>query len=126
MSMLITWLVLALSVWITALIVPGISVKGFSGAIVVAAIFGILNWAIGWLLFVMIGLGTLGVGFLLAFLTRWIVTALLLKLTSAFTERIFIRNFGWAFLAAMVMSALGTIGEYLLAHQSSFGHSYPV
>lgn len=126
MSMLITWLVLALSVWITALILPGFQVKGFTGAIVVAAIFGILNWAIGWLLFVMIGLGTLGIGFLLAFLTRWIVTALLLKLTSAFTERIFIRSFGWAFLAAMVISALGTLGEYALSHHSSFGHTYPV
>jgi steroid 5-alpha reductase family enzyme len=48
MSLLISWLILSISVWIAASIVPGVQVKGFGGAIVVAAIFGILNWAIGW------------------------------------------------------------------------------
>jgi putative membrane protein len=113
MSILISWLILALAVWLTAKILPGFEVKGFGGALIVAAAFGLLNWTIGWLLYVAIGIGTLGLGFLLAFLTRWLVGALLLKLTDSLTDRLTIRSFGWAFLAAMVMSALGTLGELI-------------
>jgi putative membrane protein len=69
---------------------------------------------VGWLLFVIIGIGTLGLGFLLAFVTRWVVNAILLKVTDALTDRLTIRGFGPALLAALVMSVLGTFGEYLV------------
>lgn len=113
MNLILSWLILTLAVWGTAALLPGVSVKSLRDALVVAAIFGILNWCIGWLLFVLIGVGTLGLGFLLAFLTRWVVMALLLKITSGLTPRISIRSFGWAMLAAMFMSAIGTFAEYV-------------
>jgi len=111
MHIVITWLVLSLAVWVTSLVVPGFKVRGFGGALAVAAIFGVLNWLIGWLLFVVIGLGTLGLGFLLAFLTRWIVNAILLEITDALSDKLEIRSFGWALIAALVMSLVGTVGE---------------
>jgi putative membrane protein len=111
MHLIITWLVLSLAVWVTSLVVPGFKVRGFGGALAVAAIFGVLNWLIGWLLFVVIGLGTLGLGFLLAFLTRWIVNAILLEITDALSDKLEIRSFGWALIAALVMSLVGTVGE---------------
>jgi putative membrane protein len=114
MSILISWLILTVAVWIAAAIVPGVSVKGIGGAIVVAAIFGIVNWLIGWLFFFVIGIATLGLGFLLAFITRWVVDAIILKLTDLLTDRLTIRGFGPALLAALVMSALGTLGEWLV------------
>ena len=61
-----------------------------------------------------IGVGTLGIGFLLAFLTRWVVDAILLKITDAMTSRLTIKSFGWAMLAALMMSAIGTLGQYLV------------
>jgi len=114
MHLLISWLLLSVAVWITGLILPGFRVRGFFGAVVVAAIFGLLNLFLGWLLFVLIGIGTLGLGFLFAFITRWIVDAILLKITDAFTERLEIRSFGWALAAALIMSLVGTVGEYAL------------
>ncbi|MGI5861197.1 MAG: phage holin family protein [Myxococcales bacterium] len=114
MGILISWLILAIAVWVAAAIVPGVSVKGVWGAIVVAAIFGIVNWLIGWVFFFVIGIVTLGLGFLLAFVTRWIVDAIVLKLTDWLTDRLTIRGFGPALLAALVMSALGTFGEWLV------------
>lgn len=111
MNIIITWLVLSLAVWVTSLIVPGFKVRGVGGALAVAAIFGVLNWLIGWLLFVVIGLGTLGLGFLLAFLTRWIVNAILLEITDALSDKLEIKSFGWALIAALVMSLVGTVGE---------------
>jgi putative membrane protein len=113
-TLLISWLVLTLIVLLTAAIVPGVTVRGFGGALVVAALFGLLNVAIGWLLFIAIGFGTLGLGFLLAFLTRWIVDAILLKLVDALSRSIEIVSFGHALLAAMVMSGLGTLAEWIM------------
>ncbi len=117
MHIVVSWLVLSLAVWVTALILPGFKVRGVGGALVVGAIFGLLNWLLGWLFFVIIGLGTLGLGFLLAFITRWIVDAIILKITDALTDRLEIRSFGWAMAAALVMSLVGTAAEYAL-HQA--------
>jgi putative membrane protein len=101
-------------VMITAWIVPGVTVRGFGGALFIALLFGVLNVVLGWILFVLIGLGTLGLGFVLAFLTRWIVDAILLQLLASLTRSLDIESFGKAFLAAMVMSGLGTLAELLI------------
>ncbi|HMJ10896.1 MAG TPA: phage holin family protein [Polyangiaceae bacterium] len=114
MDILLSWLVLSVAVYLTAVILPGFEVRGFGGAIVVAAIFGFLNWLLGWLIFVVLGIATLGIGFLLAFLTRWLVMAILLKVTDSFSKSLHIKSFGTAMLAALLMSLFGTIGEFLI------------
>jgi putative membrane protein len=81
--------------------------------VVVAAIFGILNFLLGWLLFAVLVVGTLGLGLLLSFLLHWVVNAILLKITDAFTSRLDIRSFGTALIAALVMSLLGRAGLYV-------------
>ena len=113
-SLLLSWLVLSLIIAATAAIVPGVTVRGFGGVALVAALFGVLNVAIGWLLFTIIGIGTLGLGFLLAFVTRVVVNAILLKLVDAMTTRLSIQSFGHALLAAVVMSGLGTLFEWIV------------
>jgi putative membrane protein len=114
MSILWSWFVLSVSIWLAAAILPGIELKGGLSAVKVAALFGILNWALGWLIFSVIAIGTLGIGYLLAFVTRWIVTAILLKVTDALSSSLTIKSFGHAFGAALVMSAVGTLAEFLL------------
>ena len=113
MGILVSWALLAAAVGVASWILPGFKVRGLAGALVVAAIFGALNWALGWLLFVMIGLGTLGLGFLFAFVTRWIVDAIFLRLTAALSSRLEIKSFGWALAGALIMSLVGTAAEYL-------------
>jgi putative membrane protein len=112
--MFLTWIVLSVSFWLTARILPGFELRGCGSSILVAALFGVLHWLIGTLLFWMIGFGTLGLGFLLAFITRWIVSAIVLKLTDALSKSLTIKSFGTAVLAAMLMSLFGTLAEYLL------------
>lgn len=114
MSILGSWLILTISFWIASAILPGFHVKGFIGALRVAALFGLLNWAIGWLIFGVIGVLTLGIGFLLVFITRTIVNAVLLKLTDVFSKSLTIDGFGHAVLGALLMSAIGTVAEVLL------------
>lgn len=114
--MLVSWFVLTLSVWLTARVLPGFEIKGCLGSLIVAGLFGVLHWLLGWFLFVVIGIGTLGLGFLLAFVTRWIVTAIVLKLTDALSKSLTIRSFGTAVLAAMLMSLFGTLAELALRY----------
>lgn len=114
MELLLTWLVLSIAVWITAAVLPGFHVRDFKSAIFVAALFGILNALIGWIFFVLFTIATLGIAFLLAFITRWIIDAIILKLVDALSDSLTIDSFGWALGGALMMSALGTLGQWIL------------
>jgi putative membrane protein len=114
---LVSWLIQSLAVWLTAAVLPGFELRGgVFAAVRVAALFGVLQFLLGGLIYFGIGVGTLGIGFLLAFLTRWLVSAILLKLVDALSSSLTIVSFGRAFLAALLMSAIGTAGEALLLH----------
>jgi putative membrane protein len=116
-ELILSWLVLALSVWVATAVVSGVRVRGGLGSyLMIAALFGLLNVFVGKLLFVFIGVGTLGIGFVFAFLTRLVVDALMLKVTDALSDRLDIQSFGSAFFAALVMSGVGVGAEWLLHH----------
>ena len=114
MGILLSWLILSAAVWITAMVLPGFHVKGFGSALLVAAIFGVLNFLLGWLFFTVFTIATLGLAWLFAFITRWIINAILLMITDAATDRLKIDGFGWALGGALMMSALGTLGQWLI------------
>ena len=114
MSLILSWLILTLAVWVTSAILPGFHVKGPKSALLVAAIFGVLNFLLGWLLFAIFSVATLGIAWLLAFITRWIINAILLVITDKLTDHLKIDGFGWALGGALVMSLIGTLGEWLV------------
>ena len=114
-GLLLSWLVLAVSVWVATALVSGVRVRGGVGSyLMVAALFGLLNLFLGKLLFLFIGVGTLGLGFLFAFITRWVVDAVMLKVTNALSDRLEVRSFGAALFAALIMSGVGVAAEWLL------------
>lgn len=113
--LLISWLVLAFGLWITGALVPGFRVDGFKGALVAGAVFGVLHYAIGWFLFVVIGFGTLFLGFIFAFITKWIVSAIVLQIADAVTDSLSVENFRTALVAAAVLAFLSA-GQNLLFH----------
>jgi putative membrane protein len=119
----LNWLVLAVAFLITAKIVPGIRLSGLWDAIVVAAIFGVLNFLLGTVLFYFIGILTLGLAFLVSILLHWFVNAILLKFTDALTSRLEIRSFGTALVAALVISVLGKVGTYVV--EKAMHHTAP-
>jgi putative membrane protein len=118
---LVVWMIYALAFWVTAVVVPGFKVDGFAGAVVAAGIFGVLNWLLGTFLFVLLGFATLGMGFILAFLTRWIVNAIVLKLADAVSARLSIRSFGVAFVAGLLITFLAELGKRWLLHSPAGG-----
>jgi putative membrane protein len=115
MHLLISWLVLSFGLWITAAIVPGFRIDGIKGALVVGAVFGVLHFLIGWLLFTFIGIGTLFIGFVFAFITKWIVSAIVLQITNALTDSLEIENFRIALAGAAVLAFLSA-GQNMLFH----------
>ena len=115
MGLLIDWLILTVAVWVTAAILPGVHVKSFGSAFGVAAIFGLLSWALGWLLWTVFAIGTLGLALVLAFLTRWIIYAILLTITDKLSDSLKIDSFGWAVGAGAMMSILGTAAQRLVS-----------
>lgn len=114
MTLLLNWLILSFAVYLTAAILPGFHVKNFKSAILVAALFGILNFLLGWLFFTVFTVFTLGIAWLLAFITRWIIDAIILKLTDKMTDRLTIDGFGWALVGALIMATLGTLGQWMV------------
>lgn len=115
MHLLISWLVLSFGLWITAALVPGFRIAGFKGALVGGAVFGILHFFIGWLLFTVIGIGTLFIGFIFAFITRWIVSAIILKMTDSLTDSVSIDDFKTALVASAVLAFISA-GQNMLFH----------
>ena len=101
MSLIISWLILSLAVWVTAAVLPGFHVKD-------------LNFFLGWLLFVVFTVATLGLAWLLAFITRWIINALLLMLTDRLTDRLKIASFGWALGGALLISVVAALVQFVL------------
>ena len=127
MHLLLQWLILSLAFWLTARVVPGFTVRSLGDAIVVAAVFGIVNFLLGWFLYAVFGIATLGIGFLFSLITHWVVNAVLLKITNGLTSRLEVRSFGTALIAALVISVLGKAGIYVMniaMHHSPPGSIY--
>jgi putative membrane protein len=114
MRLILSFLILSLAVWVTAAVLPGFHLKNGKSAFLVAAIFGVLNFLLGWLLFGIFTVATLGIAWLLAFITRWIINAILLVIVDKLTDHLKIDGFRWALGGALVMSLVGTLGEWVV------------
>jgi putative membrane protein len=114
MGLLISWLILSIAVWATAAILPGFRVKDFKSAVIVALLFGLLNFLLGWLLFTVFTIATLGLAWLFGFLTRWLINALLLMLTDKVSDHLKIDGFKWALIGALVISIISTVINLVL------------
>ena len=112
MHLLLTWFLLSVSVWLTAAVLPGFKVNGFWGAVKAAAVFGALNWLLGWFFFVVLSIATLGIGYILAFITHWIVMAVILKLSDKVSSSIEIDGFGTALWGALIMTGIDTFIQH--------------
>lgn len=112
-SLLLVWLFTAGGVLLAAKLIPGVRVRSFGAAMAVAAVFGTLNVLLGWLIYVVIGVFTLGIGFLLGFLTTWAVNTIVLRLTDALVEGFTIPTWGKTALTALLLSLAANVAKAL-------------
>jgi uncharacterized membrane protein YvlD (DUF360 family) len=101
--LIVAWLVSAAGLAFAAWAVPGVSVEGWGGALIAAALIGILNAVLPPVLAALRLPFTLILGFLLVL----VLDALMFMLTSHIApSALTVDSFGWALLAAFVASAV--------------------
>ena len=104
--LLLSWLLSAAALFVAALIVPGVSVEGYLGAIVAALLIAILNAVIPPIIAAL----RLPLMALLGFLLILVVDAGMLVLVSEIApSAIKVTSFGWALLAAIVAAAVSVV-----------------
>ena len=106
MKLLLRWGILALAIWATTVLVPGIKVIGGFGAYLwVALLFGFINAFFGtFLKFLTFPAVLLSFG-----LFSFIINAAMLELTSRWSKHLDVKNFLSALLGSLLISAISSI-----------------
>jgi putative membrane protein len=106
MNLIIRWAVLAFSMWVATLVVPGITVHGhFTTYLWVALLFGLINSIFGSLIKVL----TFPVSIVTFGLFIFIVNAAMLSLTARWSEKLDVNGFWSAFFASLIISVITTV-----------------
>jgi len=103
---LLRWAVLAFSMWIATLVVPGITVNGGVGTYLwVALLFGLINSIFGSIIKVL----TFPVSIVTFGLFLFVVNAAMLSLTARWSEKLDITGFWSALFASLIISVITTL-----------------
>ncbi len=106
MRIIIHWLLSTLCLYLMTLFVPGIAVHGTLVAfLIAAAVIGLLNATLGALLKLItlpLGILTLGLFFL-------VINALMLMFAARIFPALYVRDFGAAFIGAIILAVLQMI-----------------
>ncbi len=104
--LLVRWTVLAFSMWIATLVVPGITVDG--GVITylwVALLFGLINSVFGSIIKIL----TFPVSIVTFGLFLFVVNAAMLSLTARWSEKLEVTGFWSALFASLIISVITTL-----------------
>ncbi len=108
--MILRWLINALALYLTALLLPGITLRGLGATLIAAAVLGIVNAVIRPLLVLL----TLPINLLSLGLFTFVINALMLLLTSAVVPGFIVRGFWIALLGAIVLSVISFVISHLI------------
>ena len=102
-------LLLSVAVFLVAEFMPGIRLKNFGTAIIVAIVYSLINLLIGWLLvFLSLPLMIITFG-----LFKFIINGFLLLLTDKMMEDFEIDGIGTTFLAAFLITLIDSILKWI-------------
>lgn len=104
--LLVRWAVLAFSMWIATLVVPGITVDGgVTTYLRVALLFGLINSVFGSIIKVL----TFPVSIVTFGLFLFVVNAAMLSLTARWSEKLEVTGFWSALFASLIISVITTL-----------------
>ncbi len=107
---MVTWIVAALAVWLTSLMVPGVHIsRFFPDALLVAAVLGLLNALLRPVLVVL----TFPITLLTFGLFLLVINGIVLKLAAALLAGFTIQGIWPAVVAGLVLSILSTALDWL-------------
>lgn len=108
-SFLLRWLFNAVAIYLTTLIIRGVSVPDFKGAVIAALVLGIVNAFIRPLVLIL----TLPVNILTLGLFTLVVNALMLYIVSAITT-LHVMSFWAALIGALLIALISTALSHVL------------
>ncbi len=114
-NLIISVIINTVLVIILAAALPGVKIRSWGTALLMALLIGILNPTIGYLLTIVLNIVTLGLFWLLGlgFIIRLIVFALIIKLTDIILPGLKIKNFGVALLIALCLALANLLVNWL-------------
>lgn len=115
MKLLFHWVFSALAVMITAYLLPGIILKSFFTALVVAVVLGFFNTIIRPLLILI----SLPIQFLTLGLFTLAINAGLVMLTSVIVPGFAVKNFWWALLFSLVLWLVNLVLKHFEPKQNA-------
>ena len=108
MKLLFRWAILALSMWVATLVVPGITVNGgVTTYLWVALLFGLINSIFGSIIKVL----TFPVSIVTFGLFVFVINAAMLTLTARWSDKLDVTGFWSALFASLIISAITTIAK---------------
>jgi putative membrane protein len=111
MRLLVRWLINAIALLIVAYLVSGIHVRGFTGALIAAAVIGLINSTLGFFLKII----TFPLWILTFGLFLIVINAAMLKLAAFFMPGLFQVDTWWAaFIGAILLSLVTAFLHWLV------------
>ena len=105
MGFLIRWLVNAVALYLTTLIVPGVRVPNFGAAVLAALVLGIVNAVLRPIILLL----TLPLNILTLGLFTFVVNAFMLWIVAVTTHQLVLTSIGAALVGAIVLSVISFI-----------------
>lgn len=107
MGLILQIIISSIAVYFTAWLLPGISVKSFGSAVLVAIVLGILNVVLKPVLqFLSFPITILTLGLFLL-----VINTVIILIASAIIQNFHVENFWWALLFSIIMSIVVSILE---------------
>ncbi|MEO9887254.1 MAG: phage holin family protein [Balneola sp.] len=103
--MIWAWLLNSVAVFATSKVLPGVEIKNFWSAIVVAALLAVVNTFLNPILQII----SLPVTILTLGLFALVINTLMIMLVDALVDGFKVKNFWWAFIFGIVMSLVSGI-----------------
>ena len=103
-SILISWLGASLGLWIAGQALRGVRLTSFGDALWAGLLLGVLNHFLHSLLFFLVGVLTLGIAWLLGFITTWFVSAAIILLTAKLSSRLDVKGWFSALITAFLVA----------------------
>lgn len=99
-AILINWIVSAMVIFSIAYVLPGVSVTGFTSAIVLALVLGIINAVLKPILLIL----TLPINLITLGLFTLVLNALLILIAASFVPGVRVDGFLWALIFGIILS----------------------
>jgi uncharacterized membrane protein YvlD (DUF360 family) len=113
-SLLIPWLSASLGLFVASRVLRGVRLATVGDALWAGALLALVNWGLHWLLFVALGIATLGIGFLFWFITNWIVAAFVVLITARLSSRLSVDGFWPALVTAFIVSVAESVVRWAM------------